>query len=157
MDLAILPKTAMSPIFRNFWRNCRNRSFCWSPFYLLCHLNLVILTKTTIAPIFRNFCYRLQTWTCMSHTFLCFVSKIGFAMFWIRISLISVDLVQIGISLALWVSVSIGSYLKREIPAWNLASGMQNALRPTPATVTTVNPSSVLLFLTVTSFQHQLP
>ena len=72
------------------------------------------------------------------------------------LSLSLVDLIQIGISLALWIIFSLGSYLKREIPAWNLASGMQNAL-PTPDTATTVNPSSVLPFLTVTSFQHQLP
>ena len=31
-------KTAISPIFCNFWRNRRNRSFCWAPLYLLYHL-----------------------------------------------------------------------------------------------------------------------
>ena len=72
---------------------------------------------------------------CVSYT------KIGFTMFWSALSLNSADLIQIGIGLALWISVSLGSYLKREIPAWNLASGMQNSL-PTPGTATTVNPSS---------------
>ena len=33
--LLILAKSAISPIFRNFWRN---RSFCWTTFYLLYHL-----------------------------------------------------------------------------------------------------------------------
>ena len=51
LNLVILAKTAISPIFRNFWRtdwlrNYRNRSFCWALFYLLYHLNLVILAKT---------------------------------------------------------------------------------------------------------------
>ena len=46
---------------------------------------------------------------------------------------------------------SVSSYLKREISAGSLASGMQNAPRPTPGTAITVNLSSVLLFLTVTS------
>ena len=33
----ILARSVICPIFRNFWRNhrtCRNRSFCWTPFYL---------------------------------------------------------------------------------------------------------------------------
>ena len=33
----ILARSVICPIFRNFWRNhrtCRNRSFCWAPFYL---------------------------------------------------------------------------------------------------------------------------
>ena len=62
----MLAKTAISSIFHNFWRNrrnFRNRSFCWTPLYLLYHLHLVILAKTAISPIFRNFYYCLQTWT----------------------------------------------------------------------------------------------
>ena len=38
-----------------FLRNCRNHSFCWTPLYLLCHLNLVILAKTAISAIFFKF------------------------------------------------------------------------------------------------------
>ena len=53
MNLVIeTTKTAISPIFRNFWRN---RSFCWAPFNLLhvYNLNLVILAaKTAISPVF---------------------------------------------------------------------------------------------------------
>ena len=52
MNLVILAKTAVS---RNFWRNRRNRSFCWAPFYLIYHLHLVILAKTAMSPFFRNF------------------------------------------------------------------------------------------------------
>ena len=52
LNLVILTtKTAISPIFRNFWRN---RSFCWAPFNLLhvYNLNLVILAaKTAISPV----------------------------------------------------------------------------------------------------------
>ena len=53
LNLVILTtKTAISPIFRNFWRN---RSFGWAPFNLLhvYNLNLVILAaKTAISPVF---------------------------------------------------------------------------------------------------------
>ena len=57
-----------SNFFFNFWRNCRNRSFCSTPLYVLYHLNLVILAKTAISPIFRNFCNCVQTWTYLSVT-----------------------------------------------------------------------------------------
>ena len=51
----------ISPIFHNFWRNCRNRSVCWVPFlYLLHHLNLVILANTMISLIFCKFFEKLQ-------------------------------------------------------------------------------------------------
>ena len=36
LPLKLIRKTAISPIFRNLWRN---RSFCWAPFYLLQPLN----------------------------------------------------------------------------------------------------------------------
>ena len=45
-------KTAISPIFRNLWRN---RRFCWVPFYLLQPLNSLILANSAIFPVLRNF------------------------------------------------------------------------------------------------------
>ena len=36
-DLINLAKPAISPIFHHFWRNrrnCKNRRFCWAPFFL---------------------------------------------------------------------------------------------------------------------------
>ena len=65
----ILAKTAMSPIFRNFWRH---RSFRWRPLYLLYHLNLVILAKTAISTISRNFLLlraNLDMLICNKHAF----------------------------------------------------------------------------------------
>ena len=54
------------PIFRNFWSNRRNRSFCWALLYLVYHLNFVSLVKTAISPIFCHFCYCVLTWTYLS-------------------------------------------------------------------------------------------
>ena len=54
LDL-ILAKTLISPIFCNFWRNCRNRSFCWAPLYLLYHLNSVILANLRFLQFFAIF------------------------------------------------------------------------------------------------------
>ena len=61
-------KTAISPIFRNFWRNCINRSFCWAHLYLLQHsVDLINLAKTAISPIFRNL--RRNRRNCKHHSF----------------------------------------------------------------------------------------
>ena len=61
----ILAKTTICPIFRNFRRN---RSFCWTPFYLLYHLNLVILAKTAISAIFFQVLEKLQKWQFLQGT-----------------------------------------------------------------------------------------
>ena len=91
--------------------------------YLLVYFNKNWARKTYVALVdsVRN------------NTFLCFVSKIGFVMFWIRTRLEFSGFNPNRIGLAKWSSVSLGRYLKRGISAWNLASGMQNAL-PTPGT-----------------------
>ena len=73
LNLVILPKNAISPIFCNFWRNCRNGSFCWS-------LEFSNFNQNYDRSSFSQFLL-LRANLDISHTLLCFVSKIGFAIF----------------------------------------------------------------------------
>ena len=96
---------------------------------------LRILWNTFLSYILGNVIVPLVD-SVRNHTFPCFVPKIGFAMFWIRTRLefggFNPNRNQPRIVNQCFFN--LGKYLKREIPAWNLAIGMQNALPSRPGT-----------------------
>ena len=116
LEFSNFTKNAISPIFRSFRRNCRNRSFCWSGLLAPFPLEFSNFSKNYDRSNFSHFLLPLANLDI--HTRLCVsYPKYDSQCFESALSLNSVDLIQIGISLALCISVSLGSYLKREILA----------------------------------------